>query len=141
MVAAENWLVTRLGSDVDLFANVDGAIGDFQQSTADILSENGVMTTDITVDNVELFEHTLADQAAGARYNFTIKRKDGSQLAAQAVQVAFRHGRLEGAVTATFFGFTDIDKANMEGRVKDLARQLNDQITHVLSSTAPSPTG
>jgi len=134
--------VITVDSEVDLFQTADGAAGDFDQSSRDLQDEIGKTKGEVTVNSAQLSPHELADQAWAGRYEVSVRRNDGSDLGLTILQTAFRRGRLECVVTVNTFGLTEAEQGRLEGRVKDLARQLNDQITHVLSSAvAPSATG
>ena len=127
-----------LDSGIELFKTGDGARGDFPEAQSEATSYTGKTKGNVTVNQVEQFDLKVADQAKGARYDITVKRDDGTDVNLKIIEADFRRGRLEGNVSATMAGLSDIQRSAVESRVKDLARVLNEQIAAVLAGVTPA---
>lgn len=136
--AARTVGVFFVDSEVDLFATAAGASGMFEQDKADLSQQVGKTKDRVTLNNVQLFDATVADQATGASFSLTVQRTAGPSREYRQIAVGFRRGRIVGNVTIGTLDTNDHEAARLEGWAEELARRLNAQIATVLSQSSPS---
>ncbi len=146
--------VFQVGSSVGLFAVSDGANGYFQDSADEVGQDIGKTRNGATLNKLERFDVDIADAAAGARieahFEQELTEEERQQLEEMGQEpvsfdfwgagVDFRHGRILATVAVFGIGLSDGEKERLEGRLTDLARKMNEQITQQLAGT-PAPSG
>jgi hypothetical protein len=121
------WFVS---SGVDLFETAQGAAGYFEDSRAEV--ENDVVETKegMLLDAAEIFDADIADEAEGVHFHVAAQDNPGSQYWASAV--VFRRGRLIASV-----GIFSFDEKRAQDTLRQLAGNLNERISRVLTSNTP----
>jgi hypothetical protein len=125
--------VFLIGSTVDLYENVEGAGGHFDDTTAELSELAGKTSEGFTVDRVETFQSDVGDEAVGFIIDGTAEDEDGSEFAISAGGLAFRHGRLMGSL-----GFATFGDGSFEEELKRLAATMDQRISRVLAGAAAS---
>lgn len=123
-------------SEVQLFRDVAGAEGYFEDDLVDLEGEIGRERDGETLEDVERFNvGNIADESAGLRTRMTV-RDGGSERPAYGTRVSFRRGRLLVSITVVRTNDEDIND-----EVEALVRSLDDRIKIVLQAAAvASPT-
>ncbi len=140
-----------VGSSVGLFNNLDGATGYFEDAVGELGEDVGKTSDGITLNKIERFGSEGGDEAAGARqeahFEQQLTDEERQELEEQGMApvsfdfwgaaVVLRHGRMVGVVSLAGIGLGDSERERLEGRLRDLARKLDEQITAVLAAGAP----
>jgi hypothetical protein len=145
-VTARNGLF-QIGGSVGLFTDGPDTSTYFKDVVAGIGEDVSKTNGGVTLTKIERFDAQVADEAAGGRVEahyeemLTEQEKKKRQPVVfdfWGAEVLFRHGRLVGTVSVSGIALSDAEKERLEGRLKDLARKLDEQMTAVLAGT-PAP--
>ncbi len=123
--------VFAVGTTLCLFGTDEGASGYVQDSREELSTQAGKTSKGVTAETVETFDAQIADEAVGAQGRFHAGAVGESNPPFWVGALAFRHGRLV-AVIGTY----SYDQLDSRGTLIDLAREMDDNITSVLSSGA-----
>ncbi len=135
-------------SEVTLFKTLAGAQGYFDNEDAELLDNVGTTSDNVTLNEAERIQLSVADDASGGRFKATLVLEDPdpdddippAEVVYRGMVTAFRRGRLVG--TVAIYVADDVgegERERLEGRLKDLTRKMNEQIAEVLAGPAASP--
>jgi len=129
----------QVGSSVALFATDEDAAG-YLADLSDEVGENiGKTNGSLTLEKAERFGAAVADEAAGVRFVASLALDDAGgsgEFRFVRLELTLRHGRLLGTVSMLYSGIGRGDEKRLEGRLRDLARKVNQQMAVVLEDGA-----
>lgn len=130
---AESTGVFAVGSEVDLYEDVDGAIGYFEDTKTEIEDSVGSSNEEMDVTAVEPFSVDVGDEAAGYVLKGGIDDDEGSSVDVWLMVAGFRHGRLVGSV---YLG--SLEERDSRDGLRGWARVMDQRMSTVLAGAAVS---